>query len=172
MTGAGEPPMPGMSNRMTGRCGSSASTNGWNSSRLTPMPLHSSKGGRPGAPSRTATRMARPPTVSILIPRAGPIRPPRVRPTGPRPVCAQSLPAGPGRDGSAVTEARFRRVAVGCLLQGAQVGDRVGQLVAEAPACVHRRQVVELFAGDLGEAKLAGAGPRVRDRLFVEQRHD
>jgi hypothetical protein len=59
--------MPGMSNRMTGRRGSRASTNGWSSSRLTPIPLHSSNGGQPGVPSRTETRRARPPTVTILI---------------------------------------------------------------------------------------------------------
>src|ERR1700759_3580921 len=59
--------MPGRSNRTTGRRGSSASTNGWNSSRLTPMPLHSSSGVQPGVPSRTETRRARPPTVMIRI---------------------------------------------------------------------------------------------------------
>ena len=63
--------MPGMSNRMTGRRGSSASTNGWNSSRLAPMPLHSSSGGQPAVPSRTETRMVRPPTAKTLIRSGG-----------------------------------------------------------------------------------------------------
>src|SRR6185312_6836108 len=108
-TGAGEPPMPGMSNRMTGRRGSSASMNGWNSSRLTPMPLHSSKGGRPGAPSRTATRMARPPIVRILIRSGGLSGPPvptrRSRPRArPRADPARSSSAGPGRVGSMVID--------------------------------------------------------------------
>src|SRR6266566_7929340 len=103
MTGAGEPPMPGMSNRMTGRRGSSASTNGWNSSRLAPMPLHSSSGGRPGAPSRTETRMARPPIVRILIRSGGPAR--RSRPRArPRADPARSSPTGPGRVGSMVID--------------------------------------------------------------------
>src|SRR5580700_4844189 len=78
-----------MSNRMTGRRGSRASTNGWNSSRLAPMPLHSSSGGQPGVPSRTATRMARPPTVRTLIRAADPAR----------------------RDASMVIDIRSRRVA-------------------------------------------------------------
>ena len=43
--------MPGMSNRMIARRRSSASTNGWNSSRRAPMPLHSSSGGQSGFPS-------------------------------------------------------------------------------------------------------------------------
>ena len=47
---AGELPMPGMSNLMTGRCGSSASTNGWSASRLAPMPLQSSSGGTARTP--------------------------------------------------------------------------------------------------------------------------
>src|SRR3954452_5703772 len=66
-TGAGEPPTPGRSNRMMVRRGSSASTNGWSTSRLAPMPVHSSSGGQSRVPSRTETRMARPPTVKILI---------------------------------------------------------------------------------------------------------
>src|SRR5215467_10728821 len=73
MAGAGEPPTPGMSNRMTERRGSIASTNGWSSSRLAPMPLHSSSGGQSGFPSRTETRMVRPPTVRFLIRSGGPV---------------------------------------------------------------------------------------------------
>src|SRR5580700_6991333 len=114
--------MPGMSNRMTGRRGSRASTNGWNSSRLTPMPLHSSSGGQPGVPSRTATRMARPPTVRILIRPAGPGRRsrPRTRPTADPARSSPASPAspaspvsaaGPGRDGSMVIDIRSRRGA-------------------------------------------------------------
>src|SRR5260370_36343216 len=99
-----------MSNRMTGRRGSSASTNGWNSSRLPPMPLHSSSGGRPGVPSRTETRMARPPTVRILIRPADPGRRSRPR-TRPRADPARSSPAGPGRGGSMVIDIRSRRGA-------------------------------------------------------------
>ena len=57
--------MPGMSNRMTPRRGSSASTNGWNSSKRPPIPFHSNSGGRPGFPSRVATRSTRLPAVSI-----------------------------------------------------------------------------------------------------------
>src|ERR1700730_2989615 len=63
-----------MSNRTTGRRGSSASTNGWSASRLAPMPWHSSSGAQPGFPARTETRMARPPTVRILIRSPGPAR--------------------------------------------------------------------------------------------------
>src|SRR5690348_865527 len=63
--------MPGRSNRMTGRRGSSASTNGWSSSRLAPMPLHNSSGGQSGFPSRTETRRVRPPTVRFLIRSGG-----------------------------------------------------------------------------------------------------
>src|SRR5580704_13210781 len=105
MTGAEDPPTPGMSNRMTGRRGSSASTNGWNSSRLAPRPLHSSSGGQPGVPSRTATRRARPPTVRILILPAGPARRsrPRIRP---RPDPGRSFPAGPGPGVSMVVNIR------------------------------------------------------------------
>src|SRR6266568_4651163 len=106
MTGAGEPPIPGMSNRMTGRRGSSASTNGWNSSRLIPMPLHSSSGGQPGVPSRTEMRMARPPIVRILIRSgglSGPARRSRPR-TRPRADPARSSPASPGRVGSMVID--------------------------------------------------------------------
>src|SRR5215468_5408147 len=66
-TGRGDPPMPGRSNRITSRRGSSASTNGWRTSRLAPMPLHSSNGGHAGSPGRTSTRRTRPRTVSVLV---------------------------------------------------------------------------------------------------------
>src|SRR5271154_255900 len=59
--------MPGRSKRMTGRRGSRASTKGWSSSRLTPMPLQSRIGGQPLAPSRTETRRLREPTARIRI---------------------------------------------------------------------------------------------------------
>src|ERR1700722_13849413 len=113
MTGAGEPPMPGMSNRMTGRRGSSTSTNGWNSSRLAPMPLHSSSGVQPAVPSRTETRMVRLPTARTLIRSGGPGGPlRRSRPrTRPRPDSARSSPAGTGGtggDSSAVIDIRSR----------------------------------------------------------------
>src|SRR6266487_1540969 len=110
MTGAGEPPMPGMSNRMTPRRGSSASTNGWSSSRLAPMPLHRSSGGRPGVPSRAATRTARPPAVRLLIRSADSARS-RRRPTRARPVPGRSFPAGRGQDMSMVIDVCSRRVA-------------------------------------------------------------
>src|SRR6516164_5289937 len=116
MTGAGEPPMPGMSNRMTPRRESSASTNGWSSSRLTPMPLHRSSGGKPGVPSLTATRIARPPTLRTRIrsadsarsSRPGTIRPgtARARPDRERP-----FPAGRGQEMLMVIDVCSRRVA-------------------------------------------------------------
>src|SRR3984957_14772107 len=109
MTGAGEPPMPGMSNRMTGRLGSRASANGCSSSRLTPMPLHSSSGGQPGAPGRTDPRMARPPTLRILICSAGPPRCGRLR-TGPGPGPALPSPAGPGPGWSVVIDVCARGI--------------------------------------------------------------
>src|SRR5579862_1340235 len=104
--------MPGMSNRMTGRRGSSASTNGWNSSRLTPMPLHSSSGGQPAAPGRTETRMARPLTVRIRIRSADPWGPTRrSRPsTRPSPEPAPSSPAGSAAGGSTVIDIGSRRL--------------------------------------------------------------
>src|SRR6266568_4418569 len=111
MTGAGEPPMPGISNRMTPRRGSSASTNGWSSSRLAPMPLHRSSGGRPRAPSRTATRMARPPAVRLLIRSADSARSSRPRMNRVRPDPARSFPVGRGQDMSMVIDVGSRRVA-------------------------------------------------------------
>src|ERR1700761_373754 len=94
---------------MTGRRGSTASTNGWRGSRLTPMPFDSSNGGQPGFPSRTETRRVRPPTVSILI-RSG--RPAFRRPrTPPRPDPGRSSSAGPGLDWSTVIDVRSGRVA-------------------------------------------------------------
>src|SRR5580698_7279223 len=103
MSGAGEPPTPGMSNRITGRWGSSASTNGWRSSRLTPMPLHSSSGGAPVVPSRAETRRARPPTVMTRIRSGfGALRRPRT--TRPRPVLARPSPGGAGLAGSVVID--------------------------------------------------------------------
>src|SRR5690242_16351169 len=111
MTGAGEPPIPGMSNRMTPRRGSSASTNGWSSSRLTPMPLHRSSGGQPGVPSRTATRMARPPTLRLLIRSADSATSSRRRTAQAMPARGRSLPAGQGQDMSMVMDVRSRRVA-------------------------------------------------------------
>src|ERR1700722_15486189 len=103
MTGAGEPPTPGMSNRMTGRRGSSSSTNGWSSSRLAPIPLHNSNGVQPAAPSRTETRRARPPTVRTRIRSLGPARRSRRR-TRPTPDPVRSSPDDPGRDSSAVID--------------------------------------------------------------------
>ena len=44
----GEPPTPGGSNLITSTAGSSSATNGSSSSRLAPMPLISSSGGRGG----------------------------------------------------------------------------------------------------------------------------
>src|ERR1700729_1407875 len=74
------------------------------------MPLHSSKGGHSGAPSRTATRMVRPPIRRIRIRSAGPGRRSRLR-TPPRPDAGRSSPAGPGRDASMVIDVGSRRVA-------------------------------------------------------------
>src|SRR6266568_387941 len=111
MTGAGEPPMPGMSNRMTPRRGSSASTNGCSSSRLAPMPLHRSSGGRPGVPSRTATRIARPPTLRIRIRSPGPARNSRARRARAGPVPGRSFRVGRGQDMSMVIDICSRRVA-------------------------------------------------------------
>src|SRR5580692_1518822 len=122
MTGAGEPPIPGMSNRITGRRGSRASTNGWNSSRLAPMPLHSSSGGQPAAPSRTETRRPRPPTVRVLIRSAGPVAPPRRRRPSirSRPDRGRSSPVGPGPDVSMVVDIRAGRFADRCQPGAAQ----------------------------------------------------
>src|SRR6516164_3423244 len=111
MTGAGEPPMPGMSNRIIPRRGSSASTNGWRSSRLAPMPLHRSSGGRPGVPSRTATPMARPPVLRFLIRSAGPARSKRRRTAGGRPNPGRSFPADWGQAMSMVINVGSGRVA-------------------------------------------------------------
>src|SRR5580692_8802421 len=111
MTGAGEPPTPGMSNRITGRRGSSESMNGWNNSRLAPMPLQSSSGGRPASPSRTETRMARPPIVTILIRSAGPARRSRFRSARPRPGPRRSSPGGSGRGASPVIDVGPGRIA-------------------------------------------------------------
>src|SRR5215467_1033304 len=110
MTGGGEPPMPGMSNRMTPRRGSSASTNGWSSSRLAPMPLHRSSGGRPGVPSRTATRMARPPTLRTRIRSADSARSSRPRTARARPDRGRSFPAGRGQEMLMVIDVCSRRV--------------------------------------------------------------
>src|SRR5580658_6903067 len=123
MTGAGEPPTPGMSNRMTGRRGSSASTNGWNNSRLAPMPLHSSSGGQPAVPSRTETRTVRPPTDRFRIRSGGPA--PRSRPSiRPSPDPGRSSPVGSGRAGSMVVNIRARRFADRHQPAAAQVGGR------------------------------------------------
>src|SRR5580704_1156356 len=130
MTGAGEPPIPGMSNRMTGRRGSSASTNGWNNSRLAPMPLHSSSGGQPGVPSRTATRRPRPPTVTIRIRSAGPTR--RSRPSiRPRPDPERSPRPGAGSDVSMVVNIRAGSFADRLQPAAAQVRGR-GLLLSAA----------------------------------------
>src|SRR6185437_3124432 len=110
MTGAGEPPMPGMSNRITPHRGSSASTNGWSNSRLAPMPLHRGSGGRPGVPSRTATRMVRPPTVRLLIRSADSARSNRPRTARARPDRGRSFPAD-GQGTSMVIHVCSRRVA-------------------------------------------------------------
>src|SRR6516165_4874393 len=107
MTGAGEPPIPGMSNRMTPRRRSSASTNGWSSSRLAPMPLHRSSGGRPPVPSRTATRMTRPPAVRLLIRSADSALSSRRRATLATPAPKRS---GRGQDMSMVMDVCSRRV--------------------------------------------------------------
>src|SRR3984885_4172754 len=111
MTGAGEPPTPGVSKRMTVRRGSSALTNGSNSSRLTPMPLHSSSGGQLDVPSRTDTRMARPPAFTILIRSAGLARRSRLRTARARPAPGRSFPAAPGWDVSMVIDICSRGVA-------------------------------------------------------------
>src|SRR5580693_595420 len=139
MTAAGEPPTPGMSNRITGRRGSSTSTNGCSSSRLTPMPLHSSSGGQPGSPSRTETRSDRPPIDRILIrveasafrdrpgiqPRRADRRP---FPAGPCP--AGSFPAGSDPGWSAVIDVRSRRLADRQQPAAAEFGRRGGLLPA------------------------------------------
>src|SRR5579871_4406132 len=111
MTGAGEPPMPGMSNRITPRRGSSASTNGSSSSRLAPMPLHSSSGGRPGVPSRTATRMARPAAVMLLIRSADSARTSRPRTARASPDRSRPSPAGRAQEMSMVIHVGSRRIA-------------------------------------------------------------
>src|ERR1700733_1041240 len=130
MTGAGAPPTPGMSNRMTGRRGSSSSTNGWNISRLAPMPLHSSSGGQPAAPSRTETRRARPPTVRSLIRSAGATR--RSRPSiRPRPDPERSVPVGSGSEVLMVVNIRARSFADGLQPAAAQFRGR-GLLVPAA----------------------------------------
>src|SRR6266567_776094 len=111
MTGAGDPPMPGMSNRMTPRRGSSASTNGWSSSRLAPMPLHRSSGGRPGSPSRTATRMVRPPTLRFRIRPADSASSSRARTALARPDRERYFPAGRDQEMSMVIDVWSRRIA-------------------------------------------------------------
>ena len=87
-------------------------------------------GGRPGVPSRTATRIERPPTLRILIRSAGPPR--RRRPSiRPRPDSGRSSPPGPARDGSMVVNIRSRRVADRLQPAAAQFSGR-GLLVAAA----------------------------------------
>src|ERR1017187_6778427 len=71
--GGGEPPTPGGSNLITSTAGSSSATNGSSSSRLAPMPLISSSGGRYGCvpaaagfrAGRTLTRSSWRPTATL-----------------------------------------------------------------------------------------------------------
>src|SRR6266446_1916610 len=71
MRGAGEPPVPGTSKRMTSMAGSRASTKGWSTSRLTPIPLISSSGVRVPSPFRMATRRRCPLTVMGRVSACG-----------------------------------------------------------------------------------------------------
>src|SRR6266699_3725673 len=67
MRGAGEPPVPGTSKRMTSMAGSRASTNGWSTSKLTPIPFINSSGRRVPFPGRMAIRRRCPLTVMVRI---------------------------------------------------------------------------------------------------------
>src|SRR6516225_5485141 len=74
------------------------------------MPLHRSSGGRPAVPSRTATRMTRPPAVRLLIRSGDSALSSRRRATRATPTPERSLPAGRGQDMSMVMDVRSRRV--------------------------------------------------------------
>ncbi len=71
MRGAGEPPVPGTSKRTTSMAGSRASTKGWSTSRLTPIPFTSSSGVRVPFPERMATRRRCPLTVMVRASACG-----------------------------------------------------------------------------------------------------
>src|SRR6266568_3604026 len=71
MSGAGEPPVPGTSKRITAMAGSRASTNCWSTSRLTPIPFSSSSGVRVPSPLRMATRRRCPLTVMARVSACG-----------------------------------------------------------------------------------------------------
>src|SRR5207248_3946942 len=71
MSGAGEPPVPGTSKRITAMAGSRASTNCWSTSRLSPIPFSSSSGVRVPSPLRMATRRRCPLTVMVRVSACG-----------------------------------------------------------------------------------------------------
>src|SRR5712692_8110737 len=71
MCGAGEPPVPGTSKRMTSMAGFRASTKGWSTSRLTPIPLMSSNGVRVPSPFRMTIRRRCPLTVMVRVSACG-----------------------------------------------------------------------------------------------------
>src|SRR6266508_122313 len=68
----GEPPTPGTSKRITSRSGSRASTSGCSTSKLAPMPQHSSSGVRSPSPGRTSYRIFCPWTVRSGIAHVAP----------------------------------------------------------------------------------------------------
>src|SRR5436305_4904224 len=71
MSGAGEPPVPGTSKRITSMAGSRASTNCLRTSKLTPIPFTSSSGVRVPLPERMATRRRCPSTMMVRVSACG-----------------------------------------------------------------------------------------------------